>query len=289
MDEADANADDKLSRSEFNSLGRNWFSRLDSDKEGRVTHKQFIDRFGEATMGRMLPPRGPDGPNDLPPPEGGPQPAMPGRFVSPELFKKVDSNADGFLTIGDLQEVFDRWFKQWDGAHDGFLDEEELRAGLARELGGINPPFQGGPNRQNGRGGFGGGPGRGRGGVQVQGVKLDPLFGANDPKKPLISKLLAVPKLRTRYLAIVRELTETWLDWKRLGPIAEKYQQLIAQKVEEDTRKLDSTEDFRKGLIDDIPGRGMGPQGRGTIGLKSFVEQRAAFLNDYLKGAKERP
>ena len=197
--------------------------------------------------------------------------------------------ANGFLTIGDLQEVFDRWFKKWDSAHDGFLDEEKLRAGLARELGG-NPPFQQGPpNRQNGRGRFGGGPGGGRGRVQVQGVKLDPLFGADDPKKPLISKLLAVPKLRTRYLEIVRELTEKWLDWKRLGPVAEKYQQLIAQKVEEDTRKLDSTEDFRGGLNDDIPGKGEGPGRRGTIGLKSFVDQRGAFLREYLQNANRVP
>src|SRR6185436_3872719 len=161
----------------------------------------------------------------------GPPPPPFNEVIAPELFKALDSNKDGVITIGDLQAAFDRWFRKWDTDHNATLDEEELRAGLGTEIGPPNPPFQG--NRQN----FG--PGRAR--VRVDGVKLDPLAGADDPKKPLISKLLAAPKLRARYLEIVRELTDKWLDWKRLGPIAEKYQALISKEVEADTRKLAST------------------------------------------------
>ncbi|MGH7462626.1 MAG: CotH kinase family protein, partial [Longimicrobiales bacterium] len=40
---------------------------------------------------------------------------------------------------------------------------------------------------------------------------LDPLTGANDPNRPLLSKLLAVPALRERYLGMfVRSLPNGW-------------------------------------------------------------------------------
>src|SRR5439155_758338 len=87
---------------------------------------------------------------------------------------------------------------------------------------------------------------------RVEGVKLDPLVAANDANKPLISKLLAVPSLRARYLAYVRDIAEKWLDWNKLGPIAQQYHALIAEHVKADTRKLDPTEDFEKGLTEDI-------------------------------------
>ena len=73
------------------------------------------------------------------------------------------------------------------------------------------------------RGGRGFGPGGG-------GPTLDPLIGLNDPTKPLRSKLLAVPALRARYLAYVRDIAERWLDWKKLGPLARSYQALIATR-----------------------------------------------------------
>jgi spore coat protein CotH len=125
------------------------------------------------------------------------------------------------------------------------------------------------------RGGPGGFPGRGK---AVNGVELDPLIGADDPSKPLISKLLAVPALRGRYLEYVRQIAEQWLDWNKLGPIAEQFQALIADDVKKDTRKLASTEEFLKGITEDIPGQGFGPGGRGTISLKNFALQRREYL-----------
>lgn len=109
------------------------------------------------------------------------------------------------------------------------------------------------------------------------GVELDPLVGLSDASKPLRSKLLAVPVLRARYLAYVREIAEKWLDWENLGPMVQKYQALIAAEVAADTRKLDSTEAFFSGATNEV----MKPEGfRGppTISLKSFAEQRRAFL-----------
>ena len=131
----------------------------------------------------------------------------------------------------------------------------------------------GGPGGPGGRGP--GGPGGGSG--RVVGVELDPLVAANDTSKPLISKLLAVPSLRAKYLGYVRQIATQWLDWNKLGPVAQQYHSLIADDVKKDTRKLDSTEGFLKGLNEDLEGDGA-PGGRGTISLQSFAEQRRTFL-----------
>ena len=103
-----------------------------------------------------------------------------------------------------------------------------------------------------GRGGPGG-PG---------GADLDPLVGLDDATKPLRSKLLAVPALRERYLGYVRDIATKWLDWQRLGPIAEGYHTLIAADIKADTKKLEADEGFESGLQT----------------LKSFAERRRAVL-----------
>jgi hypothetical protein len=106
-----------------------------------------------------------------------------------------------------------------------------------------------------------------RGGFGADGAELDPLIGFDDPAKPLRSKLLAVPALRQRYLAYVREIAERWLDWPTLEPLVAQYQALIAADLKADTRKLDTAEDFHTGIA----------------GLRRFVEQRRAFLLSYDK------
>jgi spore coat protein CotH len=115
--------------------------------------------------------------------------------------------------------------------------------------------------RPGGRGFGRGGPG-GRGGPFGGGPNLNPLVGADDASKPLRSKLLAVPALRARYLAYVRDVAETWLDWNRLGPIAQTYHDLIAADVKIDTRKLYTNERFDAGLAS----------------VKKFADERRAFL-----------
>jgi hypothetical protein len=118
----------------------------------------------------------------------------------------------------------------------------------------------------------------------VEGVKLDPFVVAKDDAKPLVSKLLAVPALRERYLGYVREIAEKQLDWAKLGPRAERYHALIAPVVREETRALDTTEAFDKSLTEDLEGRG----GFGRIGvsLKSFADQRREYLLNYKEEKK---
>lgn len=110
-------------------------------------------------------------------------------------------------------------------------------------------------------------------------VELDPLAGSDDPGKALLYRLLAVPELKARYLGYVRDVAERWLDWKNLGPLAHSYQSAIAADIAADHRKLFSTEAFTRAVTDDdaVEEEG-GPIAPPTLGLKSFAEQRRAYL-----------
>ena len=114
-----------------------------------------------------------------------------------------------------------------------------------------------------------GGRGFGFGGGAGPSATLDPLTGLADASKPLRAKLLAVPALREKYLGYVKDVATRWLDWRKLGPLAERYQALIMADVRDDTRKLDAFEDFRA----DVPGAG---------DLRSFVDRRRAYLLAYV-------
>ena len=161
--------------------------------------------------------------------------------------------------------------------------------------GDMNEAFRaaGGP----GFGGRRGGGGRGPGGLpqegpddapraqaapsQGGGVKLDPLTGLDDGKKPLRSKLLAVPSLRQRYLDHIHTLAEKDLEWKNLGAVVASYRELAGKEVAADTRKTSTTAEFET-LTSDEPGEAKAdaPRGfsHGGMPLKSFADQRRAYL-----------
>jgi hypothetical protein len=134
--------------------------------------------------------------------------------------------------------------------------------------------------------GRGGPPGGGRGESSERtppGATVDPLAGITDPKKPLISRLLAVPALRDRYLDYVAEIATRWLDWKALEPTVAEYAKLIEKDIETDTRKLESTQAFRQAVgLDPAPAPSAGeePQRR-TMSLREFVDARRKFLLEY--------
>jgi spore coat protein CotH len=97
-------------------------------------------------------------------------------------------------------------------------------------------------------------------------VELDPLVGIDDTTKPLRSRLLAVPALRTRYLGYVRDVADKWLDWKTLEPMVRQHQALIAAEVKADTKKLYTFEAFEQRVA------------AGEDSLKSFADRRRAYL-----------
>lgn len=118
-----------------------------------------------------------------------------------------------------------------------------------------------------------------------EGLKLDPLTGLDDAKKPLRSKLLAVPSLRERYLAKVKTIAGDGLDWAKLGPVVAGYRELAAKEIEADTRKLSGDAEFEKLTADEPAGseeeaapRGFG---HGGMPIRSFADQRRAYLLSY--------
>lgn len=110
--------------------------------------------------------------------------------------------------------------------------------------------------------------GGGRGGPGGGGVFLNPLIAEYDESKPIISKVLAVPALKAKYIGFVREIAERSFDWRVLGPVVAQYRDLVADDIARDTRKLYSTDDFHRGTTD-APATGS---------LRMFFDQRRTFL-----------
>jgi hypothetical protein len=132
-------------------------------------------------------------------------------------------------------------------------------------------PAEGRPG-PGGRGPEGSGPPAGAEGQ----FALDPLVGLDDSSKPLRSKLLAVPSLREKYLKYVRTIAEESLDWKKLGPLVEQYESLIAKEVEADTRKLTSFTAFQQAVAEKPAADG--PVDRRHPSLFNFAEGRRKYL-----------
>jgi hypothetical protein len=108
-------------------------------------------------------------------------------------------------------------------------------------------------------------------------MSLSPLAGADQPDKVLLNRLLAVPEYKQRYLGYIRDINNKWMNWERFGALAMKFQALIADDVKHDEHKLYTTDAFNSSLTVDVGGGGgmFGPTG---TSLKTFVEQRHAFL-----------
>ncbi|TFG60002.1 MAG: hypothetical protein E4H36_12825, partial [Spirochaetales bacterium] len=102
---------------------------------------------------------------------------------------------------------------------------------------------------------------------------LDPLGHLNNPRLPVISRLLALPRLRARYLAHMKTIVEEWLDWNRLKPVIESYRSLIAHEVKADDKKLYSWESFEESFAEGETGHTYG-----TPGFEAFVTERREFL-----------
>ena len=118
----------------------------------------------------------------------------------------------------------------------------------------------------------------------VRGVELDPLIGLDDARKPLRSKLLAVPAWRDQYLRNIRTIAERSFDWNKLGPFVKQCRELIEKEVEADTRKLDSFAEFQR-VTSDQPSAEAGPPERRrpgqTMNIRAFAEQRRKYLLDH--------
>ena len=213
-------------------------------------------------------------------PGGGFRMPRPGELLPGLLSDMLSLTDDQKTKLADLQ-------KDTDGKLDALLTSDQRKrlkemqsAGPMGGGGGFGGGgFGGGPGGFGG-GGFGGPPGGGgRPGAGGGGgnLELDPLVGLTDARKPLRSKILAVPGLRAKYLANVREIADTQLDWKALGPVVAQLRALIEAEVKADTRKLETTEAFLRTTADDStqPGRGH------EYPLRAFADGRRKYLLAY--------
>ena len=155
---------------------------------------------------------------------------------------------------------------------------EAFQPAMGPGMGGI---FGSGPGGRGPRGGRPGSEGKPPGGGRRPGaggnVELDPLVGLVDKSKPLRSRLLAVPSLKAKYLAHVKQIAEESLDWKTLGPVVAQYEKLISKEIEADTKKLTSYAAFQQTVSGTAAPEGE-QRGRPHMGLKQFADQRRAFL-----------
>lgn len=197
---------------------------------------------------------------------------------------------EGTLRFLALEKVLVNSDGYWTRASDYslYLDEKGRFHIIPYDVNETLAPAEMGPG---GPGGFRGGP---RGGPPPPGVAGFPpremppadarvgLFaGSNDPNKVLIHRLLAVPKLRARYLELCREIATKWLDWPRVESLVKEYQGLIGEDVLKDTLKLSTNEDFTRAVTVETEGH-MGPGcGRKRMSLKQFLEERRAYVLSY--------
>lgn len=151
-----------------------------------------------------------------------------------------------------------------------------------RPPGGGGPEFDGGGPPLAGEGRPGEGPPRpesrpGRRGPG--GMALAPLAGVGDSDKPLLTKLLAVPALKERYLRYVKTIAENDLDWTKIAPVVNAYAELVGAEVQADTKKLDGYDAFVSGLGLGAETAAARPVGRRPLpSLRQFIEERRAFL-----------
>jgi hypothetical protein len=113
--------------------------------------------------------------------------------------------------------------------------------------------------------------------LDITPMGLDPLAGADHPQRPLLSRLLAVPEYRQRYLGYIRDINSKWLNWERFSALVLQERALIADDVRRDEHKLFSTEAFESSLIRN-PSSKRDELGSANVSLKKFVEQRHDFL-----------
>ncbi|MFU7559519.1 CotH kinase family protein [Stieleria sp. JC731] len=142
-----------------------------------------------------------------------------------------------------------------------------------------------GPSERGSQGGAPRGPSAGQSGSSSP-IELDPLIGLDDLRKPLRSKVLAVPKYREQYLRNVKTIAEEDLDWKNLGSLVSKCVDIIGPHVETDTRKLGSYEAFvaatsAKNNTDEK--QATEHRGHGAMNLKAFADGRRDYLLRVIK------
>jgi len=296
VNKADSDYDNKLTKDEWMTFARAWFVVMDEDLVGKLTRDQFVEKFRTI----LTPASGIDGRTKQ---SFGKDDAA--GMIGRDFFKAMDRNQDGFLVSDEINETFAQWFAEWSSSKPATITQPALQRAfntlfsrttfqadqsfiVNRNVSEIGGDDRGGGGRGKGGGGNGvglgplrfRGSGRGNRGetrtLVTYSAQLYPLAGLDENDKPLLAKLLLAPALRQRYLAYVHDIAENWLDWKKLGPVAKQYHDLISDEVQKETHKANSYPHFVQEFDQDPT---EGPRdGDAAASLKIFAAERRKYL-----------
>ena len=143
-----------------------------------------------------------------------------------------------------------------------------------------NETFRFGAERRGGGGPGGRGPGGWSWGELTLGM-VSPTTHAENPLRPVISRLLGIPKWKARYIAHVRTVVDEWLAWEVLEPVIKEYHELIDAEVQQDNKKLYDYSSFTESVDGNRGGR--------TPSFKRFVTQRRELLLNHPELNKPTP
>ncbi len=96
--------------------------------------------------------------------------------------------------------------------------------------------------------------------------------------KPALSRVLAVPQLRQRYMSHYR-VAKRDLSWEYLGALFTANRNLIDAAVQADPKKLYSYTLFQNNFTSTVSLPYSGAAGGNVVGLQQFVTERTAVLN----------
>jgi hypothetical protein len=112
-------------------------------------------------------------------------------------------------------------------------------------------------------------------------VKLDPFLYQNDPKRPLISKLLAIPMYRKIYIAHIKTVLNDWFLNGKYLTRAKEIAQFIDNAVNEDKNKHFTYDDFKKNMSLSVSEIVDGKEASKVIGIEELMKARAEFLHNF--------
>ncbi len=137
------------------------------------------------------------------------------------------------------------------------------------------------PRGGGGGGGPGGGGPRGWSWGELEDSMATPLTHADNPLRPVISRLIGVPEWKARYIAHVKTVMNDWLDWNKIEPVILEYHALIDSEVQQDDKKLYSYDDFENSVE--------GEQGGRTPSFKQYITRRRGYLLNHPELNKPTP
>ncbi|MES2386918.1 MAG: CotH kinase family protein [Bacteroidota bacterium] len=108
--------------------------------------------------------------------------------------------------------------------------------------------------------------------------QLSPLDAATNANRPLISKLLAIPECKRKYIAHYNTMMKEQFVSGAYLTRAQSLLSLVDSSVKADNNKFYTYTQFQNSLTTTATGTGPGPGGNGTIGISQLMSARTTWL-----------